>query len=192
VSGRLLALALLTAGLTPLLAGADPPPRGPRAAVPFVSTPHDVVEKMLELAKVGKDDVVADLGCGDGRIVVAAAKKYGCKAYGCDLDRKCVRLALENVKAAGVEKLVTIEAKNVFDVDLRDFTVVTLYLGPAMNIRLIPQLEKLKPGARIVSHGYPTPGLVADKTETVVSADDAITRKLYLWTTPLKKEPKKE
>jgi hypothetical protein len=168
------------------------PERRRRPDVIFVPTPQDVVEKMLELAKVTKDDVVADLGCGDGRVVVTAAKKYGCKAYGCDLDRECVRLSLESVKAAGVEKLVRIEEKDLFTVDLRDVTVVALYVGPVMNARLIPQLEKLKPGARIVSHGFPTPGLIPDKVESVVSAEDDVARNLYLWTTPLKKEPKKD
>jgi outer membrane protein assembly factor BamB len=163
-----------------------------RPDVIFVPTPQDVVEKMLELAKITRDDVVADLGCGDGRFVVTAAKKYGCKAYGCDLDKECVRQSLENVKTAGVEKLVQIEEKDIFLVDLQKFTVVMLYLGPTMNSRLIPQLEKMNPGSRIVSHGFPTPGLIPDNVETFVSSEDDISRKLYLWTTPVKKEPKKD
>lgn len=189
-------LLLLLCGTSCLLLllpiSAQPPRRRPRADVLFVPTPHDVVEKMLELAKVTKEDRVADLGCGDGRIVVAAAKKYGCKAYGCDLNRECVRSSLENVRAAGVEDLVRIEEKDIFVVDLRDFTVVMLYLGPTTNARLIPQFDKMKPGGRIVSHGSPTPGLVPDQVETVVSTEDGIARKLYVWTTPLKKEPKKD
>jgi hypothetical protein len=96
------------------------------------------------------------------------------------------------VKTAGVEKLVQIEEKDIFTVDLRNVTVVMLYLGPTMNMRLIPQLEKMKPGARIVSHGFPTPGLVHDTVETFTSSEDDISRKLYVWTTPLKKEPKKD
>jgi outer membrane protein assembly factor BamB len=163
-----------------------------RPDVIFVPTPQDVVERMLELAKVTRDDVVADLGCGDGRFVVTAAKKYGCRAYGCDLDKECVRSSLENVKAAGVERLVQIEEKDIFAVDLRNFNVVMLYLGPTMNARLIPQLEKMKPGTRIVSHGFPTPGLIHDSVETFVSSEDDIARKLYLWTTPLKKEKTKD
>jgi outer membrane protein assembly factor BamB len=156
----------------------------------FVPTPQDVVEKMLELAGVTRNDVVADLGCGDGRIVVTAAKAYGCRAVGYDLDEDCIRLSRESVKAEGVEKLVRIERGDLFQADLRGVTVVTLYLGPAQNARLIPQLEKLKPGARIVSHAFPMPGVTPDKVVEFRSAEDDIVRKLYLWTTPLKKEPK--
>src|SRR5438093_938649 len=204
-----LRLAAAFAALTSPVFAADPPAGGDRAQsrgpertklperrrrpdVIFVPTPQDVVEKMLDLARVAPDDMVADLGCGDGRFLVTAAKKYGCRAYGCDLDKDCVRLSLENVKTAGVEKLVQIEEKNIFAVDLRDVTVVMLYLGPAMNARLIPQLERMKPGARIVSHGFPTPGLIPDTVETFMSSEDDIRRQLYLWTTPLKKEPKKD
>ena len=100
---------------------------------------------MLQLAGVTRDDLVADLGCGDGRIVVSAAKKYGCRAIGYDLDKECVRLSRESVKQEGVGKLVRIEREDIFTADLSGVTVVTLYLGPVMNARLIPQLEKLKP-----------------------------------------------
>jgi outer membrane protein assembly factor BamB len=164
--------------------------RGPD--VIFVPTPQDVVEKMLDLAAVKKDDVVADLGCGDGRIPVTAAKKYGCKAVGWDIDKECVRLSLEGVKAAGVEKLVRIERADIFDLDLSGLSVVTLYLGPTMNAKLIPQLEMMKPGSRIVSHAFDMPGVKPDKVVSVTSTEDDITRKLYLWTVPLKKEPRKE
>jgi SAM-dependent methyltransferase len=167
-------------------------PRRRRPDVLFVPTPQDVVEKMLELARVTKDDVVADLGCGDGRVVVTAAKKYGCKAVGWDLDRECVRLSLENVKKEGVEKLVRVEHGDVLAVDLSGISVVTLYLGPVMNAKLIPQLEKLKPGARIVSHAFDMPGVMPDRVISVTSAEDDVARKLYLWTTPLKKQPKKD
>src|SRR2546425_193558 len=92
--------------------GDDKPSRTPD--VIFVPTPQEVVEKMLELAEVKKDDIVYDLGCGDGRIPVTAAKKYGCKAWGVDIDPKCVKESLENVKKYGVQKLVTIEHKDIF------------------------------------------------------------------------------
>ena len=163
-------------------------PRRKRPDVIFVPTPQDVVEKMLELAGVRKDDVVADLGCGDGRIVVTAAKKYGCKAIGYDLDKECVQLAQEKVKKEGVEKLVRIEHQDILEVDLSGFSVVTLYLGPALNAKLIPQLEKLKSGSRIVSHAFDIPGVKADKVVSVTSVEDDITRKVYLWSTPLKKK----
>jgi outer membrane protein assembly factor BamB len=164
--------------------------RGPD--VIFVPTPQDVVEKMLELASVKKADLVVDLGCGDGRIVVTAAKKYGCKSIGYDIDKECVRLSLENVKKEGVEKLVRIERADMFDVDLSEITVAALYLGPDMNAKLIPQLEKMKPGSRIVSHAFEMPGVKPDKVISFTSMEDDVTRKLYLWTIPLKKDPKKD
>jgi outer membrane protein assembly factor BamB len=167
----------------------DKAARRRRPDVIFVPTPQDVVEQMLELAGVTKKDVVADLGCGDGRIVVTAAKRYGCRAVGYELDPECVRLALKNVKAEGVEGLVRIEGEDLFKADLRGVTVVTLYLGPAMNARLIPQLETLPRGARIVSHAFPMPGVTPDRVMEVKSAEDDVVRKLYLWTTPLKKQP---
>jgi outer membrane protein assembly factor BamB len=161
--------------------------RGPDAI--FVPTPQDVVEKMLALAEVKKDDVVADLGCGDGRIVITAAKKYGCQAIGYDLDEECVRMSRDATKQAGLERLVRIEHGDLFDVDLSRVSVVTLYLGPKLNARLIPQLEKMKPGSRIVSHEFESPGIKPDKVVSVKSSEDGVERKLYLWSIPLKKEP---
>ena len=158
----------------------------------FVPTPQDVVEKMLELAGVKKEDVVADLGCGDGRIVVTAAKEYGCHAVGYDLDPECVRLAEENVRKAGVAKLVRIEREDIFAVDLSGVTVATLYLGPALNAKLIPQLEKMKPGSRIVSHVFDMPGVQPDQVVSCASTEDEVPRKLYLWTVPLKRIPAKQ
>src|SRR5262245_60696450 len=113
----------------------DPQPerRNRTPKVPFVPTPQDVVEKMLRLAEVKKADVVADLGCGDGRIVVTAARQYGCRAIGYDLDRECVRLSREKAKQAGVADLVRIEHADLFEADLSRVDVVTLYLGPTLN-----------------------------------------------------------
>jgi SAM-dependent methyltransferase len=155
--------------------------------VPFVSTPQDVVDKMLQLAKLKKDDLVYDLGCGDGRIPVTAAKKYGCKAVGYDLDPKRVKESLENVKKNNVEHLVTIEQKDIFTLDLSKANVITLYLLPALNAKLIPQLEKLKPGSRILSHNFDMKGVKPDKIVRLTSSFDNIEHKIYLWTTPLKK-----
>jgi outer membrane protein assembly factor BamB len=169
-----------------------PKPRRKRPDVIFVPTPQDVVMTMLELASIKKDDVIADLGCGDGRILVTAAKNYGCKAIGYDLDRECVRLAQENVQNEKVEKLVHIEHKDILEADLSGVTVVMLYLGPTLNAKLIPQLQKMKPGSRIVSHGFDMPGVKPDKVIDVTSSEDDITRKLYLWTTPLRKASSKE
>jgi len=160
-----------------------------RPDVIYLPTPPKVVEKMLELAKVTKNDVVYDLGCGDGRIPVIAAKKYGCKACGFDIDPKRVKESLENVEQNGVGKLVSIHQKDIFTLDISDANVVTLYLLPTLNVKLIPQLEKLKPGSRIVSHAFDMKGVIPDQVVTV-KEDEASDRTytLYLWTTPLKKE----
>jgi SAM-dependent methyltransferase len=152
----------------------------------FVPTPRDVVERMLELAKVNRDDVVADLGCGDGRIVVMAAKQYGCKAAGYDIDPVCVKLARASVEREGVPRLITIEQKDIFTLDLSRIDVVTLDLLPRMNARLIPQLARLRPGARIVAHAFEIPGIPPDRVVTVTSKEDSAEHKAYLWTAPLK------
>jgi SAM-dependent methyltransferase len=154
----------------------------------FVPTPHEVVAKMLEMAKVTKDDLVYDLGCGDGRIVVAAAKKYGCRAVGFDIDPKRIAESKANVKKNDVGDLVKIEEKDIFKLDLRPASVVTLYLLPSLNVKLIPQLEKLKPGSRIVSHDFDMQGVEPDrKVEVTSKGDSGGTHTVYLWTTPLKK-----
>jgi SAM-dependent methyltransferase len=122
--------------------------------VVYVPTPQAVVDKMLELAEVKPGDVVYDLGCGDGRIVVTAAKKYGVKAVGFDINPERVKEARANVAANHVEKLVAIKEADIFTLDLREASVVTLYLLPSLNVKLMPQLAKLKPGSRIVSHDF--------------------------------------
>jgi precorrin-6B methylase 2 len=155
----------------------------------FVPTPQKVVDKMLELAEVKKDDLVYDLGCGDGRIVVTAAKKYGCRAVGYDISPKRVKESLENVKKNNVGNLVRIEQQDIFTLDLSKANVITLYLLPSLNVKLIPQLEKLKPGSRIVSHDFDMKGVKPDKVVTIPDEkDDYGDHTIYLWTTPLKKE----
>jgi PBP1b-binding outer membrane lipoprotein LpoB len=156
----------------------------------FVPTPQDVVDKMLEMAEVKKDDLVYDLGCGDGRIVVTAAKTYGCKAVGYDIDPERVRESLENVEKNNVGHLIRIEQKDIFTLDLSDANVITLYLLPSLNVKLIPQLEKLKPGSRIVSHDFRMKGVKPDKVVNLTSSHDQAEHKIYLWTTPLKKKEK--
>jgi ribosomal protein L11 methylase PrmA len=141
---------------------------------------------MLDLANVKKDDVVYDLGCGDGRIVVAAARKYGCKATGFDIDPRRVQESQENVKKHDVSELVTVRRQDIFTVDLSKASVVTLYLLPSLNVKLIPQLEKMKPGSRIVSHAFPIEGFKPKKEVTVTDKDGE--HKVYLWVTPLEKE----
>ena len=155
--------------------------------VQYVPTPQVVVEKMLELVKVTKDDLLYDLGCGDGRIVVTAAKKYGCKAVGYDIDPQRVKESLENVKNNKLEHLVTIEEKDIFTLDLSKANVITLYLLPRLNVKLIPQLKKLKPGSRIVSHDFDMEGVKPDRVVKVTSGKNNVEHKVYLWTTPLKK-----
>ncbi len=159
-----------------------------KPAVIFVPTPQDVVERMLELAKVTKEDTVADLGCGDGRFLVTAAKRYGCKAVGFDLDPECVRLSTAAVEKAGVGKLVRVEEADLLEADLAGVTVVTLYLGTSLNGKLAPRLDKLKPGSRVVSHVFPIPGVRADRVVKVTSAEDDVERAVYLYTTPLTRE----
>ena len=157
--------------------------------VVYVPTPQKVVDKMLELAQVTSDDLVYDLGCGDGRIVVTAAKKYGCKAVGYDIARKRVKEALANVKKNNVGHLVRIEQKDIFTLDLSQADVITLYLLAELNVKLIPQLEKLKPGSRIVSHDFDMKGVKPDKVITIKDKEDEYgDHTIYLWTTPLKKE----
>jgi precorrin-6B methylase 2 len=153
--------------------------------VVYVPTPQEVVDKMLELAKVTKKDVVYDLGCGDGRIVVTAAKKYGCKAVGFDVDPRRIKASKENVEKNKVGGLVKIEQKDIFTLDLSPASVITLYLLPSLNVKLIPQLKKLKPGSRIVSHAFDMEGVKPDRVVRV-PCKDGVERTVYLWTTPLK------
>ena len=151
----------------------------------FVPTPQDVVDKMLELAQVTKDDLLYDLGCGDGRIVVTAAKRYGCKAVGYDIDPVRVKESLENVEKNNVGHLAAIEQKDIFTLDLSEANVITLYLLPSLNVKLFPQLEKLKPGSRIVSHDFRMRGIKPDKVLKLYSNEDHDEHKIYLWTIPL-------
>jgi SAM-dependent methyltransferase len=156
--------------------------------VVYVPTPQPIVDKMLDLAKVKKTDVVYDLGCGDGRIVVTAAKKYGVKAFGFDIDPQRVAEAKENVINNKVEHLVTIEQKDIFTLDLSPANVVTLYLLPRLNVKLIPQLEKLKKGSRVVSHDFDMAGVKPVKHLTLKPAPDERDHEIYLWLVPLQHE----
>jgi ribosomal protein L11 methylase PrmA len=138
---------------------------------------------------VAQGDVVYDLGCGDARIPVTAARVYGCKAFGYDIDPQRIKESQENVDKSGVGNLVTIEQKDIFTLDLSKASVVTLYLLPSLNVKLIPQLEKLKPGSRIVSHDFDMKGVTPDQVVNVSGNDgNGYGHTVYLWTTPLKKE----
>ena len=164
---------------------AEAPKRTPD--VIFVPTPQDAVEKMLELAEVKKGDVVYDLGCGDGRIVVTAAKKFGARGIGIDIDPQRIAESKENVRTNGVEKLVTIKNADIFEESFSDATVITLYLLPSLNVKLIPQLEKLKPGTRIVSYQFNMDGVKPKETYT---GNGRYT--IYKWVTPLEKEARSQ
>lgn len=153
--------------------------------VPFVPTPQVVVDKMLELADVGKDDVLFDLGCGNGIIVVSAAEK-GARAIGFDVDPLRIRESEQNIRRHGVGNRAKVFQQDIFTLDLSDVDVVTLYLLPSLNVKLIPQLEKLKPGARVVSHDFDMRGI--KPTKIVKVRGPARNHTVYLWRTPLQKD----
>ena len=175
-------IAAVTAALT--LAAAPVPnaqQTPPPSLAPYVPTPQDVVDRMLALANVTSTDVVYDLGCGDGRIVVTAAKKFGARGVGVDIDPERIRESEANAKTEGVEKLVTFRLQSALDVDLSPASVVTLYLLSASNLRLRPLLTKqLKPGARIVSHAFSMGDWAPDRREEFVDSR-GVTRTLFLW-----------
>lgn len=153
--------------------------------VPFVPTPQEVVDKMVELAAVKKGDVVYDLGSGDGRIVITAAKK-GARAVGFEIDPALVKESQANIRKEGVQQLAEIRHQDILTVDLSDATVVTMYLLPDVNLRLKPNLlSQLKPGSRVVSHAFDMGDWKPDKVERVNG------RTVYLWTIPAKGAPKK-
>ena len=160
------------------------PPRRPDAPnlAPYVPSPQEVVVRMLQLADVGKDDVVYDLGCGDGRIVITAAKIYGAHGVGVDIDPQRIAEANANAKRAGVEHLVEFKLQDAMATDVSPATVVTTYLLSASNLKLRPVLTRaLKPGTRIVAHNYGFGDWMPEKTETFT--DNAKTRRtIYLWT----------
>jgi precorrin-6B methylase 2 len=155
--------------------------------VPYVPTTEAAVKAMLKLAGVTKSDVVYDLGCGDGRIVVAAAKVYGAHAVGIDIDPRRIAEARENAAKNGVADLVRIEEKDLFQADIHDATVVTLFLLSSVNLKLKPKLlEDLKPGTRIVSNTFTMGDWKPDKELDVGDDPEAsyFSRKLYLWVVP--------
>lgn len=181
LSGALRTMLMATLAVAlPGAALAQPASRTPD--VVFVPTPQELVEDMLRLADVKKGDVLFDLGSGDGRIAVTAAKKYGVRAVGIDIDPERIREANENAKKNGVEKLVQFRQEDLFKADFRSATVVTLYLLPELNLKLRPRLwAELKPGTRIVSHQFDMGDWQPDKKLEVNG------RIAYFWTVPAKK-----
>ena len=148
---------------------------------PFVTTPDEVVTRMLELAEIEKGDVLYDLGSGDGRIVVAAAKRYGIKAVGFEIDPVLVKDSRQIIQEAGLERLVEIREQDIRTIDFSPASVVTMYLYPAVNLRLRPVLmRQLKPGSRVLSHQF---GMGSWKPDRVESLKDTagLSRTIYRW-----------
>jgi tRNA A58 N-methylase Trm61 len=149
----------------------------------YVPTPQQVVDEMLKVAGVKEGDVLYDLGSGDGRIPVTAAKRFGIRAVGIDIDPDRIKEARANAKKNGVEKLVTFRNQDLFQASFKEATVVTLYLLPDLNVKLRPRLWKeLKPGTRIVSHQFDMGDWKPEKT------DELEGRTIYFWTIPARKK----
>ena len=154
--------------------------------VPYVPTTDEAVAAMLKLAAVTKNDVLYDLGCGDGRIVIAAAKLYGTRGVGIDINPVRIAEAKENARKAGVENLVRFEENDLFQSDIHEATVVSLFLLTSVNLKLRPKLLRdLKPGTRIVSNTFDMGDWVPEKEFTLDGPEDEfLSRKLYLWRIP--------
>ena len=192
-------LGLLAAVTLVFLSSAQAQQKKPE--VPYVSTPDEVVAEMLRIANVSKDDVVYDLGCGDGRIVITAAKMYGCRGVGIDISPERIRESRENAIKAGVSDKVKFIQMDLFEADIKEASVVTLYLLSGVNLRLRSKLfRELSPGSRVVSHEFGMGKWEPDATTSVQAenyrdpyifnywdqqiADYWRTHKVYLWTIP--------
>lgn len=153
--------------------------------VPYVPTPQEVVNRMLEIAKVTGKDFVMDLGCGDGRMLVTAASRYGSRGFGVDLNPVRIKEATENAARAKVGDKVQFEVRNLFDTPIKDADVLTMYLLPSVNLQLRPRiLDEMKPGSRIVSHAFNMGDWAPDLRENVDGRD------VYFWIVPAKLEGK--
>ncbi|MGL4620835.1 SAM-dependent methyltransferase [Chroococcidiopsis sp.] len=158
---------------------APTPPQERQPDVPYVPTPQPVVDAMLKLAEVGKNDVLYDLGSGDGRIPVTAAQRYGTQSVGIDINPQRIREAKENAQSSGVSDRVQFRQQDLFGTDLSQASVVTLYLLPDINLKLRPKLlQELKPGTRIVSHSFDMGEWKPQRVEQVNGST------IYLWTVP--------
>jgi SAM-dependent methyltransferase len=185
LSRAAVAVALLAAVVASVVVAAGP--AGPQAGqaspslAPYSATPQEVVDRMLQMAEVTKGDVVYDLGSGDGRLVITAAKRYGARGVGIDIDPALITQSRANARKEGVENLVEFRQQDALTVDVSPASVVTLYLLSGANLRLRPTLQKqLKPGSRIVSHQFGMGDWVPTRTETITD-QRGTSRLLYLW-----------
>lgn len=164
--------------------GPSQPQAAPRLDVPYVPTHEKVVDEMLRLARPGKDDVLYDLGSGDGRIVITAARRFGSRGVGYDIDPERVAEARDNAKKAGVTDRVRFEQQDIFTADIKEATIVTLYLLPDVNLRLRPKLlSELRPGTRIVSHNYDMGDWKPERV-VKVTVPGGGEHTVYYWTIP--------
>src|SRR5829696_6890810 len=171
-----LCLAILAAFVVP--SSAQQPLRSPD--VIFVPTPQEVVDAMLKLAKVTKNDVVYDLGSGDGRVPITAARTYGARGVGIDIDPQRIKEATENLKTSGMGDKVRFLNQDLFTTNISEATVVTLYLLPSLNLKLLPKLNaELKPGTRVVSHAFDMGDIKPEQTANING------RTIYMWTVPI-------
>ncbi|MDB5807939.1 MAG: Methyltransferase type 11, partial [Betaproteobacteria bacterium] len=159
-------------------------------SVPYVPTPQAVVDRMLQMAKITPQDYVIDLGSGDGRIVVTAAKKYGARGFGVDLNPVRIKESVDNAAKAGVSDRAAFYQRNLFDTDFSEATVITMYLLPRVNLDLRPKLLALKPGTRVVSHDFSMDDWRADESVSL-DVDDKYgagggsgTSTIYFWVVP--------
>jgi len=176
---RLPVVLLAALAALPLAAAQEPPLRKPD--VRWVATTDPVVDLMLKMAKVTSADVVYDLGCGDGKIVIAAARAYGARGVGIDIDPQRIKEATENLKTSGMGDKVRFLNQDLFTTNISEATVVTLYLLPSLNLKVLPKLNsELKPGTRVVSHAFDMGDIKPQQTQNVNG------RTIYLWTVPIK------
>ena len=180
------AVIFCTFAMTAAVAGCEQLSQSPamRAPdVPYEPTPRHIVVEMLTLAKVGRDDIVYDLGCGDGRIVIAAVKEYGARGVCVDIDPQRIRESRANAEQAGVAERIRFLNQDLFETDISDATVVTLFLFPDVNLRLRPKLLRdLRPRTRVVSYVHDMGDWTPQETRTVQSSRGS--RKVYLWIVP--------
>lgn len=182
-----IALALGIVWMFASVSRADDAPAKPRRKpdVGYYPTTQDVVEKMLELVRVTKQDHVFDLGCGDGRFMVTASRKYGCRSTGYEINEELIAKGRAEIRKLKLESLAKIEDQDLFTVDMSPASVAVLFLLPEMNAKLVPQLQKMKPGSRIITHEFDIPGIKPDQELTWISKEDNSEHLLYVYKVPL-------